>query len=906
MSSQPSDDRSRLESTVAAAREAPPPAPEDAPPRRIGPYQLLHSIGEGGMGEVWLAEQLEPVRRRVALKIIKAGMDTKEVVARFESERQVLAMMDHPAIARVLDAGSTPEGRPYFVMEHVQGVAITEHCDAQRLSTAERLALMAEVCDGVQHAHQKAIIHRDLKPSNILVSVVDGKAQPKIIDFGIAKAIGRRLTDRTLLTELGAVIGTPEYMSPEQADSTGEDVDTRTDVYSLGVVLYELLTGELPFSSRELRAKTDEELRRTLREVEPPRPSTRLRRLEEATAREIARRRRTEPGTLRRQLQGDLDSITLKAMEKERGRRYGGAAELGEDLRRHLRHEPVLAQPPSTGYRLRKYLRRHRVAATVVSGLTVLLVAYAASMAVQTRRIAAERDRANRERETAERASAFLASMLGTVKPDALGKSLWSDLHHRVGAAHGDESGASPEALDALAALDRALKGVSPTQTALHLLDGEILDRAGKTIEHDMAGDPVLASRLEHTLGTTYVSLGLYPQGVHHFQRAIALRTAALGPENADTLDSMRLLADAYARQGRYSDAQSLYSRVLEVRRRVRGPEHPETLNALFGLATAYQRQGKNEEAEKILTPLLDVERRTFGPEHLTTLKTGNELATVYWNQGRYEDAEKLLRTSVEANRKNFGPEFPDTLVDTNNLAVLSATRGNLAQAETLFTEVLAVSQKVLGPEHPDTLGRMANLANLYLEEGRYPEAEKLVAQALEGKRRVLGPEHPSTLHSMNALAEVYVKEGRFGEAEALARTTLDARQRVLGPGHPRTLASVTTLAIAEVGQRHYREAEALAAEAIAGYERAKLGGSEDIGLSRATRGRALTGLGQLPEAERELLAAERLAPAKTPAHADVVPALVELYTRWEAREPGKGHAAEAARWRQKVGPPAP
>src|SRR5215470_8537683 len=289
-----------IEDTIHSPREnSSAPAPEG--PRRIGPYLLLDLLGEGGMGEVWLAEQLEPVRRRVALKIIKAGMDTKEVVARFESERQALALMDHPTIAKVFDGGSTPEGRPYFVMEFVEGVPITEHCDTQKLSTAERLQLFTQVCEGVQHAHKKALIHRDLKPSNILVSIADEKPQPKIIDFGIAKATGYRLTEKTLFTELGAVIGTPEYMSPEQADSTGRDVDTRTDVYSLGVVLYQLLTGELPFPSRELRSSSFEELRRKLREDEPPRPSTRLNTLGDALA-EVARARSTDPGTLRRQV----------------------------------------------------------------------------------------------------------------------------------------------------------------------------------------------------------------------------------------------------------------------------------------------------------------------------------------------------------------------------------------------------------------------------------------------------------------------------------------------------------------------------------------------------------------------------------------------------------------------------
>ncbi|MGZ6162021.1 MAG: serine/threonine-protein kinase, partial [Myxococcaceae bacterium] len=383
-------ERPELEDTLAVPpRIGPDPAPEPSAEARVGPYRLLEVIGEGGMGEVWLAEQLEP-RRKVALKLIKAGMDTKQVVARFDSERQALALMDHPAIAKVFDGGSTSEGRPYFVMEYVPGIPIHQHCDVHQLSTAARLELFIQVCEGVQHAHQKAIIHRDLKPSNILVSVVDGRAQVKIIDFGIAKATGSRLTEKTLFTELGAFIGTPAYMSPEQADASGQDIDTRTDVYSLGVVLYQLLTGDLPFGSEDLRSSSLEELLRKLKEVEPPRPSTRLSTLGEAAG-EAARNRKTDPGALRHQLQGDLDAITMKALEKERNRRYPTANEFALDIGRYLRHEAVVARAPSLPYRARKYLRRHRLGVGLAGGLVALLITFAISMAFQARRTALER-----------------------------------------------------------------------------------------------------------------------------------------------------------------------------------------------------------------------------------------------------------------------------------------------------------------------------------------------------------------------------------------------------------------------------------------------------------------------------------------------------------------------------------
>jgi non-specific serine/threonine protein kinase/serine/threonine-protein kinase len=312
------------------------------------------------MGEVWLAEQTEPIRRQVAMKVIKAGMDSAQVIARFEAERQALALMDHPAIATVFDGGTTPQGRPYFAMEYVKGEPITVYCDRHQLSTKERLGLFTQVCEGVQHAHQKGIIHRDLKPSNVLVTIQDDRPVPKIIDFGVAKATARQLTERSLFTELGILIGTPEYMSPEQAEMGVLDIDTRTDIYALGVLLYELLTGVLPFDSRELRQAGLSEIQRIIREKDPSRPSTRISR-DGPGSTEAAKNRHTEPRRLVSELRGDLDWITMRALEKDRTRRYQTANALAMDVRRHLNDEPAAAGPPSASYRAIKFMRRHRV-----------------------------------------------------------------------------------------------------------------------------------------------------------------------------------------------------------------------------------------------------------------------------------------------------------------------------------------------------------------------------------------------------------------------------------------------------------------------------------------------------------------------------------------------------------------
>jgi serine/threonine protein kinase len=382
----------------------------------IGPYRLRERVGVGGMGEVWAAEQEKPFRRKVALKILKAGMDTAEVIARFEAERQALAIMDHPCIATVYDAGSTPSGRPYFAMEFVQGIPITEYCDRHKLDTRERLKLFMQLCDGVQHAHQKAVIHRDLKPSNVLVTEIDNKPVPKIIDFGVAKATSQRLTEKTMFTHLGQLIGTPEYMSPEQAELTGEDIDTRTDVYSLGVILYELLAGALPFDSKELREAGFEGIRRIVRDKEPPKPSTRVTTLGEKSA-IAAQSRHTDPGNLSSQLRGDLDWIVMKALAKDRMRRYASAADLAADIERHLNRQPVLAGPPSKAYRMKKFVARHRVgvAAAVVVAFALILGIVGMTVGL-FRAIKAERV-AREEAETSSRVSQFLEDLFAVSDP---------------------------------------------------------------------------------------------------------------------------------------------------------------------------------------------------------------------------------------------------------------------------------------------------------------------------------------------------------------------------------------------------------------------------------------------------------------------------------------------------------
>jgi serine/threonine protein kinase len=729
---------------------------EAIPGTLIGSYRLLQPIGQGGMGEVWLAEQKQPVRRRVALKLIKAGMDTREVVARFASERQALALMDHPAIAKVFDAGSTLEGRPYFVMEYVAGMPITAYCDQHKLTTRQRLELFILVCDGVQHAHQKAIIHRDLKPSNILVGEIDGKAMPRIIDFGVAKATSQKLSAETMYTRVGAVVGTLGYMSPEQADSGGEDIDTRTDVYSLGVVLYELLVGAPPFDFQKLAF--DEMLRR-LREQDAPRPSTKLRTLGGQSA-TTAQNRGSDPPTLARQLRGDLDAIALKALEKERSRRYATPSELAADIGRYLRHEPVTAHAASAGYRAGKYIRRHRIGVAVAAGLLVLLVSFGVAQTLQLRRTVRERDRANRERDRASRVTEFMTGMFKVSDPSVA-------------------------------------RGNSITAR-------EILDKASKQIDTGLSKDPELQAQMMHTMAGVYDSLGLYSQAQPLFAKAIAIRRRVLGPQNPDTLTSMSSLGRTLMRVGRYDEAEKLDRETMDARRHVLGPEHPSTLMSMTNLATILELEGRYAESEKLHRETLELERRVMGPEHQGTVTAMTNLALCLYHEGRYAEAEKLQREALDIERRVLGPEHPDTLHAMHNLAAILFDEGRYTEVEKLFRETLDIRRRVMGPEHPDTLLSMNNLAGILDEEARYSDAEKLVRETLDIYRRALGPEHPDTLRSMNNLALAMSHEGRYAEAEKLAHEAVDIQRRVRGPDDPNTAISTYYLGcvLARSGKR--------------------------------------------------------------------------------------------------------
>jgi non-specific serine/threonine protein kinase/serine/threonine-protein kinase len=706
--------------------------PPASTPERIASYRLLQKIGEGGMGEVYEATQLEPVRRRVALKVIKAGMDSKAIVARFESERQALALMDHPNIARIFDAGTTERGRPYFAMEYVAGEPITSYCDRMRLGMGERLELFVQVCDGVQHAHQKGVIHRDIKPSNVLVRILDARPVPTIIDFGIAKATQQRLTEQSVFTTMGMLIGTPEYMSPEQAEMTGLDVDTRTDVYSLGVMLYELLTGALPFDPGTLREGGFDEIRRRIREQEPSKPSTRVSTLGEVTG-ETANRRRTDPTGLRRQLRGDLDRITMKALEKDRTRRYASPSELAADIERHLRHEPVLASPPGTLYRGRKFVRRHRVGVAAGALVMAALLAGVAGTSVGF-------VRAKREAETARRVSGFLQRLFDDVNP---------------GAARG-----------------------SITTPA------EILDRGAERIETELAGQPLVQADLMVTLGNAYRGLGLYERADPLFERSAAIHREHLGPGSLEYASSISFLGDLRAQTGRYAEARQQLEEALAIRRVSLRSDDPRLAWSLRSLGHVYWRTSELETARSVLQQALEIGESTRDRERLDVAMTLILLALVELDYREYDSARQRLERSLELGERVLGP---DHILVADVLGVIGRTyheSGDLEAARPLFERAVAIVEGAGGPDHPRIAIPLQGLARVLSSTGDHDGARTRFHRALAIQESGLGPDHPDIAYTLRGIGTLNLRSGDLAGARGAYERAMAIAERAFGPEH--------------------------------------------------------------------------------------------------------------------------
>jgi serine/threonine protein kinase len=733
----------------------------------IGPYQLVRNVGEGGMGEVWEALQISPVRRTVAVKLLKAGMDTRQIIARFEAERQVLALMQHPGIAQVFDAGITDAGRPYFVMEYVDGVRITAYCDQASLDLRARLALFQQVCEAVQHAHQKGVIHRDLKPSNVLVAKGD-RPLPKVIDFGLAKATTSGLDDASM-TEVGTLLGTPAYASPEQMSLGAIDIDTRSDVYSLGALLYELLVGVIPFEIDG--AQPMAELRRAIREGEPTRPSYRLSRLGERLS-VIALARGLPPQSLRKQLRGDLDWIVMKALEKDRDRRYASPQEMSRDIDRYLKHEPLLAGPPTTAYRVRKFVRRHRLGTAFAGTLASLIVGFVIVTILQSQRIAEERDRATAEAAKANSINEFLQDTIGSADPWQSGK----DISIR-----------------------------------------EVLANAAERAAKQYEDQPLLAAEVRRTIGAVYIELARYAESEPLLQSALETRRRLLGDEHADVGEILSDLANVYKNQAKYEESEKAIREAIRIRSKLLGEGDPLVAADRVQLAIAMFYRGNYTDAAKENEAALNALEKVHGPDSLKLTSAIGALADISGNGlGDFARAEALYRRSNGIYRKLFGKDDFRTAFSAANLGANLMSMGKLDEAEALFLEAMPVLERTNGKDHPDFASMLENFGNVRFRQNRYDECLALLDRVLKIRTSKLGEESAKVTRTLLNIAAVQTNSGRLDDAAASYERALPRMVKGYGADHPDVGIALHMYGRLRLKQHRLDEAESLLNRALA------------------------------------------------------------------------------------------
>ncbi|MCA9283860.1 MAG: serine/threonine protein kinase [Phycisphaerales bacterium] len=855
----------------------------------VGPYRLIEKLGVGGMGTVWLARRNDQeFEQEVAIKLIKRGMDTDAIVGRFRRERQVLARLQHDGIGRLFDGGSTPDGRPYLVMERIHGIPLDRFCTEHNLDTPARLELLAEVCDAVAAAHALGIVHRDLKPANILVT--EGR-RPKLLDFGIAKLLEQEEVDASLLTMTGQRVLTPRYAAPEQIlDDTPSPA---TDVYALGVILYEILSGHLPFAPRERGNATLIEMWRTLRDQEPRKPSERA---SEGGA--IGEREQPEMRALTRRLRGDLDWITMKALERDRSRRYESPGQLAADIRRHLESEPVLAGPPSKRYRISKFARRHRVG---VAAAAFVLIAILVGMAGTTYGLLRARRAETEVRKEAAKATAvneFLHGMLASANPnqsqgrEVTVRELLTAASKEVGEGEG------PEALGVEAAV-------------------------------------------RNTIGATYQALGLYQDAEPHLVKALAERRALHPGDDIEVAESLHSLGRLRWAMSDYPEAERLIQEGLDMAKRLPGDHHEFVASCLGDLAVVLQAQGNYVRAEPMIRESLALSRAAQ-PVSEAVADHLNNLAWAVHYQGRTAEAEDLFRESLSVNRKLFGDEHPRTLVSQLNLAAILDYLGKSDEAESTYVATSEGLAKVLGPEHPTTLSSRQSLGELYLKSGRPERARPILEEAQRAAERTLGPDHslaislladlgwvhrareewedadryyretlarrvrslgddnPHTIRSRWQLARILVDRGQFAEAETVARAALDAGRRVLPDGNENLISAELFLGLALLGLDRPADAEPLLRECLAGREATLPERSWELAHARSALGAALADEGRFAEAEPLLLAAVEVMqadPTTPPVRVrNAVARVVDLYSEWSRSD--SGHGVDAERWR--------
>lgn len=840
-----------------------------------GRYILKSKLGEGGMGEVWKAQQTKPVKRNVAIKLIKSGMDSRTIVSRFDQERQALAIMDHPNIARVLDGGVTDNGEPFFVMELVNGLQLNQYADNIKLTTRQRLELFIQICNAIQHAHYKGIVHRDLKPANILVTEVDGRAVPKVIDFGVAKAIGGSLTDDAMETQFGAVIGTLEYMAPEQAGVAENDIDTRADIYSLGVILYELLTGLRPIDSKQLKNAGLAEMIRVIKEEEPSKPSTRLSTADSLPS--IAAVRQVDPRKLTSLLKGELDWVVMKCLEKSRERRYETANALASDLGRFLSDDPVEARPPSSTYRLQKFLKRNKglVIATSIVAVTLIAGIIGTSWGlVQARAQQKIAEDETAKKEIALKAEAVRAEGERLAKLDAKSKQALAETQKTRAEEQQARAEASEEVslkrLEQLQNSTEALVGVFrnldpsseekeglPLRTLLakNLIDaakslesvdsdpvelarmqswlgqalsslGEtddailILKKAWETYQENVGSDDTATLNVANELALAYRSNDRFSDAIQLLKESLKRSEMARGKQHMDTLALMNNLAITYRHSGDLKTAFPIYLEVEKTVREKLGPRERATLAATNDLALAYQDLGQLDKALELFVENLAISRKELGDNHVFTLNSINNLAKIYLSTAQHEKALPLLKEALEGRRSKLGPTHPSTLQSMTNLSLYFVDAKEPAKAIPLLEETLAGREARLGINHRGTLGTMQTLAEAYLQSGQIDRALSMLSKTLKKMQRELGDEHPDTMNLMNNLAGSYWQTGQLDKSVPMFEELFPIHQKKLGPDHPLTINVQANLGVNYRDAGRLPEAIKTLEDAVARYEK--------------------------------------------------------------------------------------
>ncbi|MEM9302552.1 MAG: serine/threonine-protein kinase [Pseudomonadota bacterium] len=816
----------------------------------IGPYRIVGKLGAGGMGTVFAAEQTHPLTRRVAIKVIHVGMDTERLLRRFDAERRILAMLDHPNVSTMLDAGATPQGRPYFVMDHVDGIDILTYCRQRTLTVRQRIVLFLQVLAGIEHAHQKGIIHRDLKPSNVLVQEREGQPVARIIDFGIAKSLTGDTGELTELTAAGEQFGTSAYMSPEQASLASDQLDVRTDIFSLGVILYELLVGASPFDD----ARLAEDRLRELTSREARKPVQSLRRAPD-TLDGLAQERSTSRSVLLRTVTGDVASVLLKALENERARRYRTVSEFGDDLKRYLDGFPVIAKPRRFGYVASRFAQRHKVfigAAAVVLALLITTTLAAVAGFFQARESAEE----------ARLIAAFQARQLSGIDPAVMGRTLKADLLAELAAA-GERAGASPEEIgERVTTVQELLAGANFTNIGLDVLDKNIMQGAAAIIEADFADQPLVQARLRLTLAEAMKSLGLTEAARTQAVASLATRRTLLGPDDRDTLDAQFQTASLAQQLGESTEAEAIARDGVARAERHLGSGDVVTIALYNALGHALEGQARHEEALAVFQTEYDLARTHFGPDDANAILAEGNIGFVLNSMGRFDEAEAYLLRTLVRLRKRYGNEYGPTMNAINNLGFSHWARGNYEAAEPYYREVAALRTRLYGDDHPDSLASIGAMGAILRALDRPEEAVTFYRRALDGSRASLGNAHPYTLRAVHNMAIIQRVRGELDESLALATEALEGRTEALGADHYLTAVSLSSYGETLRDLQRFDEAETALTDA---YEQLSSSSGGATYVVRPVRG------------------------------------LVKLYENRQAAEPGEDVSAELERWRGRL-----